>query len=222
MRLLVQLMGWLLPQSWRKKLYEASFGWRFGEKTYIGRSLLSCQQLTMGDFSYIGNLNVVRSIDALVLHEHSRLGHLNWITGYPTRLKKSFSQIKNRKCELKIGNHSAITSRHFIDCTGGIVIGDFSTIGGVRSQFLTHYIDIYESCQTCKPIRVGRYCFVGTGALLLPGSCLPDYSVLGGGSVLVSSQETPYSLYAGNPAVLKKRLLNCDVDYFKRVVGVVS
>ena len=225
MKILIQLLGWLLPLSWRKKLYAKAFGWKFGPGARIGRSLLLCRDLTMGEDAGIGDFNIVRRIDALTIGDHSGFCHLNWITGFatfPTGNKITFEHIKDRKCEIVLGQHTAITSRHFIDCTGGIKVGSFTTIGGVRSQILTHSIDPYESRQTCKPITIGDYCFIGTGSILLPGSSLPNYSILGGGSVLTRKQEQEYALYAGNPACVKKDLSQCEVKYFKRLVGFVS
>jgi acetyltransferase-like isoleucine patch superfamily enzyme len=81
---------------------------------------------------------------------------------------------------------------------------------------LTHSIDVYNNRQDAKPIRIGKYCFVGTGCILLPGSELPDYSVLGAGAVLTKAHTKPGCLYAGSPA---KEVKELDVDvipYFKR------
>ena len=222
MRILIQLFGWLLPRSLRTQLYAKAFGWQIGKGSHIGRSLFFCHNVIMGEHSGIGNFNVVRRIDALIIGNHSYICHMNWITGYPTSLKDSFAHVPNRKCELEIGDHSSITSQHFIDCTGGIRIGDFTTVGGVRSQLLTHFIDAYESRQTCKPIHIGNYCFVGTGCLLLPGSGLPNYTVLGGGGILTKRYDDEYALYAGNPAVYKKALPKESVRYFTRNEGAVS
>ncbi len=115
-----------------------------------------------------------------------------------------------------LGRSAGITSRHYIDCNGGVYIGDFSTIAGIRTQVLTHTIDIYENRQTVKPVKVGKYCFVGTGSILLPGSLLPDYSVLGAGSVLTRKNSESGCVYAGAPAKIVKRLNIESIPYFHR------
>ena len=137
-------------------------------------------------------------------------------------MKDIFTHLPERKCELIIGDHSALTSRHFVDCTGGVRIGKFTTIGGANTQILTHYIDVYECRQTCRAIEIGDYCFVGTKALLLPGAGLPDFSILGGGSVLTKKHQIPRMLYAGNPAMPKKDMSSMRVGYFDRKRGVVD
>ena len=221
MRLFILLLGWLLPHGLRKALYAKAFGWKLAKTSRLGRSLIFCKHLSLGEDASIGSLNVVRYIDFLIVHDHSDIGSLNWITGFPTTGETPFPEVKDRRCGLELRPHSSIISRHFIDCTGGVTIGAFSTIAGLRSQILTHSIDIYSSHQTCYPILIGDYCFVGTGSILLPGSGLPNYSILGAGSVLTQKQNQEYALYAGSPATMKKDLSQVEVKYFTRTIGRV-
>ncbi len=44
-----------------------------------------------------------------------------------------------------------------IDCTARVRIGAFATIGGFRSQLLTHSIDFEAGRQTAEPIEIGEY-----------------------------------------------------------------
>jgi acetyltransferase-like isoleucine patch superfamily enzyme len=110
--------------------------------------------------------------------------------------------------------------RHIIDCNERVVIGRFSTIAGYRSQILTHSIDIYNCRQHAEPIKIGDFCFIGTGCILLGGAVLPSYCVLGAGSVLTSRFTSENALYAGTPAVHKKTF-DDNVAYFTRSVGSV-
>lgn len=59
--------------------------------------------------------------------------------------------------------------------------------------------------ETAKPISVGNYCWIGAGIMVLPGVKIGDFSIIGGGSVVV--EDVPeYSIAVGNPAaVIKKR-----------------
>ena len=70
------------------------------------------------------------------------------------------------------------------------------------------------------PIRIGDYCFVGTNSVILGGSNLPDYSVLGAKSLLNKKCEVPYSLYAGVPALTIKDL-DKNAKYFQRIDGFI-
>jgi acetyltransferase-like isoleucine patch superfamily enzyme len=102
-----------------------------------------------------------------------------------------------------------------------VTIGRYSTFAGFRSQILTHSIDLKNSKQSCKPVSIGEYCFVGTGCVILGGSRLPSYSVLGANALLNSSPEDTYSLYAGVPAK-KINSIPKSHNYFYRKSGFVD
>lgn len=153
--------------------------------------------------------------------EHSSVGRGNWITGFPVGTTRHFVHDIDRQPALILGAHAAITNRHLIDCTNTVSLGEFSTMAGFRSQLLTHSIDLVESRQSSQPVSIGRYCFVGTGCIVLGGSVLPDRSVLGAGSVLRAAMAETDTLYAGIPA-RAVRLLAPDAKYFSRTVGFVD
>ena len=143
-----------------------------------------------------------------------------WITGFPLIPSPHFAEEKDRHPELIVGEHSAITHRHFIDCTNSVVIGRFTTMAGFQSQILTHSIDLEKNRQTSAPVRVGDYCFIGTNCVLLGGSSLPNYSVLGAKSLLNKSFAESHQLYAGVPAQPIKKL-SPELQYFRRTEGFV-
>mgnify|MGYP000131553782 FL=1 len=118
-----------------------------------------------------------------------------------------------------IGKNTSITSRHYFDCNGGIYIGDYCTIAGFETAFMTHSIDLKNNRQDTSPIRIGNYAFVGARCTILKGAILPDYSVLGACSLLNKQYNTP-GLYAGNPAKYIKSLEN--YKYFEREYGFVK
>ena len=122
---------------------------------------------------------------------------------------------------LLLGTHSAITSRHLLDCTNTVSIGPFTTIAGFRSQILTHSIDLAVNRQNSAEVKIGAYCFVGTGCIVLPGASLPDYCVLGAGAVLNQPVSESHTLYAGVPAHAVKKL-PADSGYFNRPRGFVE
>jgi acetyltransferase-like isoleucine patch superfamily enzyme len=154
------------------------------------------------------------------LHEHALIGRGNWITGFPLGTSAHFASEIDRRPELIVGEHSAITHRHLIDCTNSITIGRFTTFAGFQSQMLTHSIDIEHNRQASAPIRIGDYCFIGTNSVLLGGSALPDYAVLGAKSLLNKVFTERYQLYGGVPAKQLQPLPH-DYAYFNRTTGFV-
>ena len=145
---------------------------------------------------------------------------MNWITGFPTGPGRHFAHQTDRRPELIVEAHAGISSRHLIDCTARVRIGAFATVGGFRSQILTHSIDLEAGRQAAEPIEIGEYCFVGTNCVLLGGSSLPHHSVLGAQSLLNKKLDEPYRLYGGVPAKPLKELSK-EMEYFRRTEGFV-
>lgn len=188
----------------------------------IGISIILCHRLIMRENSIIGSLTIVKGIDRLELDKNSKIGALNFITGYSVALKSFFKNVDNRNCEFVIGESSSITSRHFFDVNGGIYIGKFTQIAGIRSTFLTHSIDVYKNIQTVAPIRIGSYCFCGSNTVFLKGVTIKDYTVIGAGSIVSRSIECGNVVVAGNPAIIKKELTIDDVKFFNRTQAKVE
>jgi acetyltransferase-like isoleucine patch superfamily enzyme len=172
--------------------------------------------------SRIDHFTVAVNLDSLQMGENSSIGRSNWITGFPTGTdSRHFAHQPERRAELLLGDHAAITKNHHIDCTNHISIGPYSTIAGYRSQLLSHSIDLQRSRQHSEPIIIGAYCFIGTNSVILGGSMLPDYSVLGALSMLNMPHSEPCSLYVGQPARRVKQI-DPSAAYFTRSRGFVD
>ena len=218
---MIKLILLLFPWSLRRKILIKKFGYKIHPTAHIGLSYIYPKYLEMAAGASIEHFNVAIHLDKIVIGENSSIGRSNWITGFPIGTNsKFFSHDKERKSELIIGRESAITKNHHIDCTNYIHIGDYVTIAGYNSQFLTHSIDIYESRQDSHPIEIGDYCFVSTSVRVLGGAVLPSFSVLGAGAVLNKAYNKERMLYAGVPAVPKK-VIPQDAKYFFRKEGFV-
>ncbi len=178
--------------------------------------------LTMDAHSKIDHFNVAIHLDKIVLEKGSKIGRNNWITGFPLNTSSSHFKHQAKRCpELHLGEESAITKRHHIDCTNMIIIGKFTIIGGYQSQLLTHSINVYESRQDSAPISIGDYSFIGTNVVILGGSSLPSYSVLGAKSLLNKNLTETHYLYAGVPAAAVQKI-QAQAKYFHRENGYVD
>jgi acetyltransferase-like isoleucine patch superfamily enzyme len=220
MRKLLYLFAFLLPWALRRRLLIAVFGYTIDPTSHIGLAWVMPERLIMEPHSTIGTLTVCKGLKFLHLKQNSLIGRGNWITGFPLGSSKHFAHERDRQPELIMGEHSAITNRHIIDCTNRISVGAFATVAGFRSQILTHSVDLEKCRQSSAPVTIGDYAFVGTDCILLGGSSLPDHSVLGAKSLLNKQYSEPFWLYAGNPARPVDRLSE-DMGYFKRQVGFV-
>jgi len=220
MTMLLRFISILLPWSMRRGFLEKQFGYSIHPSSRIGLAWIFPRRLVMEEGARIGHLTLCKNIDLLHLGAHAVVGQLNWITGFPTGPSRHFAHQPDRQPELIVERHAGISSRHLIDCTARVRIGAFATIGGFRSQLLTHTIDLAAGRQTAEPIDIGDYCFTGTNSVMLGGSILPHHSVLGAQSLLNKKWDEPYRLYAGVPAKPVKEL-PAEMEYFRRIEGFV-
>ncbi len=211
-----------LPWPLKRVLLQRLYGYRLDPTAHIGLAWIYPRWLLMAPGSRIDAFTVAVNLDLLDLGEQATIGRGNWITGFATGTDSPhFSHQSDRRAELRIGAHSAITKDHHIDCTNSISIGPFSTIAGYRTQLLSHAIDLSQNRQHSEPISIGAYCFVGTACVILGGSVLPDHSVLGALSLLNKPHTEPWSLYAGQPAQCLKAI-DRGAAYFSRTRGFVD
>jgi acetyltransferase-like isoleucine patch superfamily enzyme len=209
----------LCPWPVRRFLLTIFWGYVLHPTSRIGFAWAYPDHLVMGPRAKIGHFTVIRNLEIVVLEEHASLGGLNWITGYP-KSGAAYRTETSRKSEFVVRRHAAVTNRHYLDCTNAIHVGEFSTIAGWGSQFLTHSIDLRCNVQRSNPITIGRFCFVGTKSVVLRGSALPDFAVLAANSLLNKALSEKYSLYGGVPAK-KIQALSPDYAYFNRTEGFV-
>ncbi|MEJ0000673.1 MAG: acyltransferase [Verrucomicrobiota bacterium] len=220
MKRFLALFSLALPWPLRRAILRAVFKYEIADDARIGLSLVYPKTLVLKAGARIGHLNVCKDIDRLELGESASIGNLNWITGFPTGLPGHFEHQADRRPELVLGAHAAITNRHLVDCTERVHIGAFATFAGFASQLLTHSINLETSRQEARPITIGDYCFIGTNCVFLGGSALPACSVLGAKSLLNRAYEEKYFLYGGVPAKPIKALPE-SLAYFQRKVGYV-
>lgn len=214
------LISFLFPWKQRRSFLEKQFGYVLHPSSHIGWAWIFPEQLVMEANARIGHLTLCKKIALLHLHEDATIGRGNWITGFPQDSSLHFANEPERRPQLILGEHSAITHRHLIDCTNSVTVGKFTTFAGFRSQVLTHTIDLAQNRQVSAPVSIGDYCFVGTNSVLLGGSRLPDYCVLGAKSLLNQSFTETHTLYGGVPARAVQKLAP-DLAYFHRSAGFV-
>ena len=210
----------LLPWAMRRSFLEKQFGYTLHPSSRIGLAWIFPERLIMEANTSIGHLTLCKNIALLHLHEHASIGRGNWITGFPQGPSPHFATETDRRPQLIVGEHAAITHRHLIDCTNSVTIGKFTTFAGFQSQILTHTIDLPQNRQVSAPVSIGDYCFVGTNCVLLGGSALPDFSVLGAKSLLNKAFTETHHLYGGVPA-RAVQALPPDYAYFRRSEGFV-
>lgn len=210
----------LLPWKLRRLVLIKFYNYHIDPSSRIGFSYIFPAYLKLDAKAEIGSMNVAIHLDRLVCGKNSFIGRGNWITGHPAS-GNHFKSNKGRDSSLTIGDHSAITKSHIIDCTDKITIGKFSTLAGYKSQLITHGINIETNRQECAPIFIGNHCLIGSSVIILGGSFLPNKCILGAGSLLNKRMTKDHSLYGGIPATHIKTISE-DSQYFHRDIGFVD
>jgi len=102
--------------------------------------------------------------------------------GYGTRISLTAKLDKTYPDGIQIGKHSAVTFR------SSVMTHDF--VNGVHLR-----------------TTIGDYCFIGAGAIIMPGVTIGDHCIVGAGSVVLRDVP-PRSLVFGNPArVMEKGIM---------------
>lgn len=222
MKKILSILLVVLPWKLKRFLLVKIWKYEIDPTARIGLAYVFPRYLKMGQGCRIQHFTVAIHLDGIIMGENSSINRSNWITGFPTKSKsKHFQHQKDRSSQLILGKESSITKHHHIDCTSEIRIGDFTTIAGYYSQFLTHSVNVHECIQESSPIIIGDYCFVGTNSTILGGASLPSYSVLGAKSLLNKKYTEEYMLYGGVSAKPLKPI-DKSAKYFHRDTRVIN
>lgn len=105
---------------------------------------------------------------------------------------------------------------NYIEASNGISIGDFTNIGPNVGIISANHDFINNSMHaTASPISIGKFCWIGMNAMILPSVELGDFTIVGAGSVVTKSFTEGYCVIAGNPAAIIKYLDKNECNQFK-------
>lgn len=165
-------------------------------------NVVACRRLVMRRDAIMGVRNTVLGPVSLRLGPRSVLGNFNWVSRAPAPVSVGPSN-------LWMGELSSFTSRHSIDCTESIVVGDFTTFAGRGSQFWTHgYVHHLKGDGRYRldgKIRVGSNAYIGSGSCITAGVNIAD-GVSVAPFTSISTSLTLPGLYFGQRLVHVSRL----------------
>ena len=130
--------------------------------------------------------------------------------------------------QVAIGDNVWIWHHSIIDGSNEVTIDEGAQIGGwvgifshgsqVAIRLLGRsYIEVARDNRpgyTRGPVRIGAYCFIGAGAMILPGTTLGKGCVVSAGAI-VSGAFDDFSLIKGNPAKRVGDVRRFDQRYLK-------
>jgi len=95
----------------------------------------------------------------------------------------------------------------YINALHGVSVGDYTNIGPHVSIISANHNAINNhSFDEAQPIRIGKHCWLGSHAVVLPNVVLGDFTIVGAGCVVTKSFPEGYCVLAGNPARIIKLL----------------
>ncbi|MGD9804358.1 MAG: hypothetical protein AB7E81_03755 [Hyphomicrobiaceae bacterium] len=94
----------------------------------------------------------------------------------------------------------------YIQGLGRIEIGDYTRVSANVGIMSSNH-DVYDlASHDHGVVKIGRYCWLSMGVLVMPGVTLGDFTIVGAGSVVTKSFPEGGCVIAGNPARVIKQL----------------
>jgi acetyltransferase-like isoleucine patch superfamily enzyme len=105
----------------------------------------------------------------------------------------------------------------YINAQNGISIGDYTNIGPNVGLISADHDFVNNDTHSIEgPIVIGKHCWFGMGAVVLPGVNLGDFTIVGAGAIVTKSFKEGYCVLAGNPARVIKQLNRSECDAFAK------
>ena len=138
--------------------------------------LLGVRVASKNDSYFIGNPMLVGDYSNLLMHNHAEIE------------RNCFLLAKDK---IEIGENSTLAY--------GVTVLTSADPNGPHNALSALYPPVKA------PVVIGKDCWIGANATLLPGVTIGDFSVVAAGSV-VTKDVPSGTMVAGNPAVVKKYL----------------
>ena len=95
---------------------------------------------------------------------------------------------------------------NYIQAIGKIYIDDYTMIAPNVGIISANH-DLYDTSQHIESyVRIGKYCWIGFGSVVLPGVSLGDFTIVAAGAIVTKSFHEGHCVIAGNPAKIIKFL----------------
>lgn len=104
----------------------------------------------------------------------------------------------------------------YIQGIGQVHIGDYTQVAPNVAIISANH-DVYDLRRhEAGMVKIGDYCWIGFGAIILPGVELGDFTTVGAGSVVTKSFEEGFCVITGNPA---KAIRHLDPHACRRAIN---
>lgn len=195
--ILLRVIKYIPVNSFRIFLLKKIFNYSIGSNVEIGKTIINCNKVTIGDNVNIANNNVI-VCNELAIGNNTSIHSGNIIRG---------------SANFSIGNNSRIINNHHFDLWNNIQIGDNTWIAGKNSQFWTHG-SIHTKTKTKNlSIVIKNNVYIGSVCSFAPGVLIESGNLIGLGSVVTSSFLESETIIAGNPALVVKHNIDWRINW---------
>lgn len=164
------------------------FNYSIGKNVKIGRSIINCKTVIIGNNVSIAHNNVF-SCNTIIIGEDTKIHSGNIFQGNGV---------------FSIGRNSRIINNHFFDLAHDITIGNNTWIAGRSSQFWTHGSTRTKSADKNLSIVIGDNNYLSSNCLFSPGVEIMHVCLVGLGSVVTKSFDASNIIISGNRAQIIK------------------
>ncbi len=174
------------------KLFFTKVRQRLGIMAYIKRRLFKVDE-------HLASIYFVNFI-------FQRIFGLNRDCPWPVHFTSRVSQAHLQMIHPSVYLSFAMSGGCYIQAINGLEIGEGTIFAsGVKFVSANHSDDDLDTWEKCEPIRIGKDCWIGANAVILPGVQLGDHVIVGAGSVVTKSFSSN-CVVAGVPAKIIKQL----------------
>ncbi len=182
-----------IPSSFLKVLlFKNLFGYKIGKNVKIGKAMINCKNVFIGDDVFIADRNNF-SCNQINIGNSTKIHSENSFLG---------------KGNFKIGNNSRIINNHYFDLWNDISIGNNTWIAGKESQFWTHG-SIQTKTKKDLSIVIKDNIYIGSSTKIAPGVKIESINLVGLGSVVMGQFNESKTIILGNPSKVIKK----DIDW---------
>lgn len=90
----------------------------------------------------------------------------------------------------------------YIQAIGKIFVEDYAQIAPNVGLISANHFMFDIRRHNYGEIRIGKYCRIGMGSIIMPGVTLGDFTTVSAGSIVYNSFPDGYCVIGGNPAVM--------------------
>jgi serine acetyltransferase len=173
----------------------------------IGACIAFGASLDLGADTIVRSFNVIRGAN-LSLRKGCTVGRFNRLWGdFDVDLQEAthignfcifqrgINSSASPRSVFSMGKGSNVTSRHYFDLSGSIVIGSNAVIGGRDCQLWTHgFVHFKKGTIRAKKIgtiKIGDGVYIGASSIVSPGSIIHDDVNIGAGCIVAGELKEP-------------------------------